>query len=484
MTKTPQSLLQSPNPAERQQGIKLLAQQTNRTAYETLIQLYKTETDPTTKELARRGALYIRQNAQKRQTASNPVVAPPSAPSTPTGGGNSLLRSSSTSPKPPTPTRPQAGVPLDDFEIPEESAIVPKAVPPPAPAKVEEPSKADEVIQFPPFEDPWDAEDWNKKIPVSEVKERQARDLVESAMTAYYSDGDEATALELLHKALGLNPNLRKDSFFSSLTSSLFEGVDMRESVRMLRNKDIREYYIKRHRGSETSKADQAFQAEYEKHTWSNVLVDLSLLVLFTAVGIFGVTLLILRGSNNLLESLMDLDPISGSLVSQLLGVLDNTFVILITIVGTINAVTGVLATALGAHLIARGILKAKSPLSYLVYNLTTMQTVRTIIGYGLGLLFIGGGTYLDVPLIYAMIPLGIFLPILSIEMFFRTIGKINLTYRFGIAKAFIAFLLGGIISGILSGIVTSLTGLLMSGYTTRIGEIISEFALSNGVSF
>ena len=112
------------------------------------------------------------------------------------------------------------------------------------------------------------------------------------------------------------------------------------------------------------------------------------------------------------------------------------------------------------------------------------MQMVRTIIGYGLALIFIGGGTYLDVPLIYAMIPLGIFLPILSIEMFFRTIGKINLTYRFGIAKAFIAFLLGGIISGILSGIVTSLTGLLLSGYTARIGEILSQLALSTGGSF
>lgn len=484
MTKTPQSLLQSPNPAERQQGIKLLAQQTSRTAYETLIQVYKTETDPTTKELARRGALYIRQNAQKRQTSSNAVVSTPSTQPAPTRGGNSLLRSSGTSPKPPVSTGSQAIVTLDDFDIPDEPVAPPQPTPPPTPAKVEEPSKTDEAVQFPPFEDPWDGEDWNKKIPVSESKERQARDLLESAMSAYYSDGDEATALELLHKALGINPNLRKDSFFSSLTSSLFEGVDMRESVRMLRNKDIREYYIKRYRGAETSKADQAFQAEYEKHNWSNVLVDLSLLVLFTAVGIFGVTLLLLRGSNNLVESLMGLDPFSASLVSQLLGVLDNTFVILITIVGTINAVTGVLATALGAHLIARGILKAQSPLSYLVYNLTTMQMVRTIIGYGLALLFIGGGTYLDVPLIYAMIPLGIFLPILSIEMFFRTIGKINLTYRFGIAKAFIAFLLGGIISGILSGIVTSITGLLLSSYTARIGEILSQLALSTGGSF
>ncbi|MFZ4827454.1 MAG: hypothetical protein ACOYLB_08860 [Phototrophicaceae bacterium] len=480
MAKTPQSLLQSPNPAERQQGIKLLAQQTSRTAYETLIQVYKTDTDPATKELARRGALYIRQNAQKRQTASNPVVDSKDAPPAPSRGANSLLRSSATSPKSPI-AKPSssslAEVKMGDFDIPDEQPVAP---PTPPPAPVTPPKSQDpqpqEVVTFAPFEDPWDGEDWNKRIPVTAQKEKQASGLVESAMSAYYSESDEATALELLHKALELNPNLRKDSFFSSLTSSLFEGVEMRESVRMLRNKKIRDYYINLYRGAESSKENQAFEAEYTKHTWSSVGIGLGVLFLLTAVGIFGVATLVLGGGDNLVQNLMELDPISASLVSQLLAVLDNTFVILVTLVGTINVVAGVLATALGAHLIARGMLGGKSPLPYLVHNLSTMLTVRTAIGYGLALLCVGGGTYLEIPLTYAMIPLAIFIPLLQIEMFFRTIGKINLTYRFGMLKAFIAFLIGGIISGILSGIVSALTTPLLGGYSARIAEIATQF--------
>ncbi len=113
-----------------------------------------------------------------------------------------------------------------------------------------------------PFYEEVDAEDLaevEKSVKVSVIKVERAKGMVDRALDAEVG-GDKDRAIDLLRRALKLNPNLKKDPFFLSQASNLTGTMSGEMAVDLLLKDEE-----KKKRGDEGG----------EDSSWSNAFIDL-----------------------------------------------------------------------------------------------------------------------------------------------------------------------------------------------------------------
>ncbi|PJF28782.1 MAG: hypothetical protein CUN52_11725 [Phototrophicales bacterium] len=121
-----------------------------------------------------------------------------------------------------------------------------------------------------------------KRITVDEASAQKARQLVQYA-GAQLDGGDKAKAVKALVKAIDLDPNLRHDSFYISLSES-FTQLEGDEAIRALRDESRIESAVQKDVQIKLDKATQAHREEIGSASGRDVLFDMGLFTLVSVV--------------------------------------------------------------------------------------------------------------------------------------------------------------------------------------------------------
>lgn len=289
-------MLESPNPAQRKQAVTALAKSKDRAALPYLAKIYKSDSDPEVKELARKAGLYIQQNSPSSSTAA--ATPPPASRSAPPAYNRSPIAEPDEdndylyAPPPSRNTGQGSGTftPLMDDDL--RDPLLYDDDEPEASAPSKPMSK-----------------------PVSKGDEERARILFEQAMTLH-TRGETDKALKSLAQAFMKNPNLRNDSYVMNAASSM-TGMDRERTGQVLLDGSLLKATKKAARGG----GGDGAVTNAEEPTWGDALVDL---VIYWLIN-FGIGILLVLVLVSFIRTLIDniTDPVERQ---QAEAVLQATF--------------------------------------------------------------------------------------------------------------------------------------------------------------
>lgn len=213
-------------------------------------------------------------------------------------------------------------------------------------------------------------------VEVSKVAEQRAQGYVDQAMNLHIQGKDDK-ALEALRKAFESNPNLRNDSYTTSLAGSLMGDMNANDAVDEIMAMDPRKEKRKR-------KNDDGTEAE--ELTWQTAAIDLAIYWVVTA-GITIVTLLILVA---LMQTGLSEIEAQAAASGQPLGPTEEAIIDFIRNWGMVGAIgLGLVSSLLSVvvlliqyvffHVSATAILGGVGSFTELVHRVTNLMTAFTV---------------------------------------------------------------------------------------------------------
>jgi hypothetical protein len=412
--------LQHSDPAKRREAILALGKLADARALPHLAQLYKTESDPTLRELAAKAGKHIQQSAaqRKRRTDELPHVPP-------------FVLDDSLLTTPPDPTPP--AFPEPPPYTPPAPATPPRYTPPP-PDALPDPDEFDRLTPAAaaakPAAQAESAPPPDK--PISERDRQRAKSLLQSAYN-YQTSGDSANALVTLAKALRLDPDLAGQSSAVGLASALVGGSG-RESI-----------------GLVLARAERADLKQTQAPVVDSDLIDALIaaavlfvvIVFFSVALVYGIVVFVFQANAVLLSTTISAADLQRELANFTLQTLlpealRNTSVTLLTTIINLMIVYWVGTTMGGVGSVVR----------YLKVILSLYIAFYLLLLAGFGLIIFGALSGSQSTL-ETLLPLGAYTLIGSVLLFI--VGQIYLTMRvqeFGLGNAIASVFVGGAVAG------------------------------------
>ncbi len=311
---------------------------------------------------------------------------------------------------------------------------------------------------------------------VSDRNKASAQKELNEAVTHQIND-DYSRMMKSMRKALKLNPNLRRDSYFLNLAESATGesgtvGVAMLDDVERQERVEREQARLKRDQNS------SEHWGEVNATSWQDVMFDLTLYFVIVAVGTMLALFIMIQSATafiNRLDENSELwrtnavdeegNPINLIEVEQSFRELGETleaipfaFVFGYGLGYGFSSVVTLLIMAALTHFTAQIILSGTGSIRYLLHRWTTLYSSRTIIVYFLA--------YIAIALVFNEGGLGIVVVLPSLVIFiitlatiFQSITLVGNSYNFGFVKSLVAFAVGGIAVIILSSLITAATG-------------------------
>jgi hypothetical protein len=301
------------------------------------------------------------------------------------------------------------------------------------------------------------------EIPVTDKNAEQARNHISAAMS-YQINDDRARAFKELRRALALNPNLRNDSYFTSLSEAV-TGKQGSEAFRLLSDDDTLSTLTK-------TQAEARRQRHMEEHLyrvrsakWNSATFDLGLFFLIAAIGAMLLTFITIQSAQALVSQYDErqtawdngeVDEVTGEPI-ELMEV-DDDFLAFSRRAGelpfvraTMNGLlVGVMATGslllwgMLTHGLSEKLLRGTGSLPYLMHRWASMLNVRLLVGFVLGgvgtvvIFALGGGTAI-------LVVAGLVGLILLFALFTMT-SRVAQAYNVSIVKGLVAVSIGALV--------------------------------------
>ena len=306
-------------------------------------------------------------------------------------------------------------------------------------------------------------EDKSPEIPVTSKDAKEAHERTSAAMT-YHMNDDRARAFKELRKALTLNPNLRNDAYFVSLSETV-TGKQGDEAFKQLSDDETLNILAK-------TQAESRRQRHMEEHLyrvrsarWDSAIFDLSLFFLLAAIGAMLLTFAAVQGAQALVsehdERLAgwinaEVDEATGEPIEPM--EVDEGFLEFSRRAGEHSFVrailngllVGVLATGslllwgVLTHGVADRLLRGTGTLPYLMHRWASMLNIRLLVslvvgGIGIAVIFsMGGGVVM-------LVVAGI-LGLIALLTLFTMMSLVAQSYSVSVVKGLIAVGIGALV--------------------------------------
>ncbi len=411
--------LQHSDPAKRREAVLALGKLADARALPHLAQLYKTESDPSVRELIAKAGKHIQQSAAERKRRTDelahvpPFVLDDSSPTTPSYAA------------PPAPEPPKAGAPplytpppTNDLPDPDEFDMLT-----PAAAAAKPAAKAESA---PPHDKP-----------ISDRDRQRAKSLLQSAYN-YQTSGDSAAALVTLAKALRLDPDLARQSSAVGLAAALVGGSGRESIALVLQRAERDDLKLAKAPAVDSDLVDALIAAA----------VLFVVIVFFSIALVYGIVVFVFQTNAALLNTTISAADLQRELANLTLQTLlpeamRNTSVTLLTTIINLMIVYWVGTNMGGVGSVVR----------YLKVILSLYIVFYLLLLAGFGLIIFGALSGSQSTL-ETFIPLGAYTLIGSVLVFL--VGQIYLTMRvqeFGLGSAIASVFVGGFVSGIVLNI-------------------------------
>ena len=353
-------------------------------------------------------------------------------------------------------------------------------------------SRTDASSEAPP-EAEYDKKGKLVKVAVSDEDHDKANALVNEAMTM--KDRDQlAKSMKTLSKALALNPNLRDDPYFLSLTEAV-TGLNGEEGIAKLYNKKMRDEITQKEVDDRKQQRLKEHDEVVSKTSWTDVGFDLVLFAIIASIVSVVVGVLVVQSAQGYIDRLeQNAEDVStarslGNVVTNpddstdiryyletddegepilfTLATYDfsfwetarelgqTEFLVVLGIGLAIGVGSAVQLAILNAvtHFVSSKVLRGVGNIRYLMHKNTSLLMNRTVlygIILGLGAIVIfgsGGGLIMQI--------IGGVVALFSLLVTFKIVSIVGNAYDFGFVKGFVA-------TSIASTVVTLIVGVGM----------------------
>lgn len=296
-------------------------------------------------------------------------------------------------------------------------------------------------------------------VKVSQKDEARARAAMDEALS-YYINKDLSKATLALMKALKVNPNLKSESYFTSLAGNVL-NADSDEALRILQDNSRRGEFVNSSRKTMKQKRKDDHYIKADELPWSAVGFDLIIFAAVTAVISFLMPLVTAQMITRMIEYQMGL---SAEELASASVMVSSEIAELITAINTIN-IPVLLAVALGTaaaaavsmliqgglvHLVATKLLGGVGTMRYTMCQILpfySMTTLIVFVWWCIAMAMLAAGA--DIIGLLCMAPLSF----VGIYMWFKLAGKVGGAYDFGTGKGCVSLILAYIVLGILSSL-------------------------------
>jgi tetratricopeptide (TPR) repeat protein len=325
-----------------------------------------------------------------------------------------------------------------------------------------------------------------KPRPITKEDEQRAKEYMDEALS-YQMRGEGNKALKALAKALQVNPNLERDSFFISVLGTA-TGTEGEAAMAMVRDKTHIKQVAINEKQLAREKRQQDHAKDTEQSTWPTALMDLAI---FTGILVIGTILAVLAigqsadgvitGYNASVDNYYLLletdpkaakfpDPVDPALWAQAeeLRVIGLPTALLAGLLVGVSSVVSTFIQLVLTHGVARMVFKGMGTLPHLIYKTISfyngkLPVLFVLILVGIILTFSGGGQ--TVATIFSGI-VGLYSTFLS----FKFIGRVTATYDFGMARGCLSVIIASAVVGVIGFIaqlvlLASVSSLLTSSF-------------------
>ena len=140
------------------------------------------------------------------------------------------------------------------------------------------------------------------RLNIDDADEKAARALLDDALS-YHTNGQTAKTMRSLAKALVLNPNLRGDSYFTSLAEEA-TGISGEAAVQMLYDDNKRENANQKSQKMKSSKRAERHHSEISSATWADVVFDMGLYFAISTVAAIIVGFIVVQSAQSYVNSI------------------------------------------------------------------------------------------------------------------------------------------------------------------------------------
>lgn len=329
---------------------------------------------------------------------------------------------------------------------------------------------------------------------VSDDDKQKAQSILNEAMN-FQMRGDKARLMRALAKAIGYDPNLRSDAFFTSLVEAA-TGQTGDAAIALLDDKSLQEQATKSVQQARKQQAVDAHLAEIDTASWRDVGFDLAVYFVMVLVGVVIVNFVAIQAATRYLAFVEQRNTVEwpsrvcadedGELVCrraltpeqvadgaeqedapiiapvnleagfrQALEDIRDTPIVTILLrggLGGLGAALQVLLLGAVIHGAAALLLRGSGRLPYSLHRIAGLLTSRTatlLVISGVGLLLVLSGNGLTIGTIF----LGIG-GLISVATVFALFGLVGKAYDFGLVKGIIASVIGlAVVGALASGI-------------------------------
>ena len=320
------------------------------------------------------------------------------------------------------------------------------------------------------------------KVVVDEASERRAAALINEALTANTA-GDPGRAMQILARALSMNPNLRSDPYFISVAEAA-TGRDGEEAIEHLFDDSAREKASQKQAAKLRKDAYAEHLETTSRATWADVAFDMGLLAVALAAVLIIASFIIVQSAdgyvNRVNQNRLDVvearragrvvaDEESSNFGKYFKAELnadgnpiyfeemepDANFLATAQDIASIDALT-IFAIGLGGglaaafltftaagimHGTARSVLRGTGSFRYLVHRVASLLASRTVIygvlasAGGAAVFFMGGGIATTI--------VGGALALFTLTVVYKLVTTVGQAYHFGPVKGMVATIAG-----------------------------------------
>jgi hypothetical protein len=386
--------LRSSDARIRREAIIALGKSNDPSALAPLAEIYRSDPDPTLRDLALKAGRFLKQ--QVGQVAT-PAQAAPSARSMTASESERIRRQVEE---------------YDDNEV------------------VDTPTKPE-----PP----------RPKRPVTEHDVQRSKSYIDSALTLS-ERGESGKAAKLLQQAIEVNPDIVRDNYFQSVAS----GITNRsgdDAIAFLLDKQQTTSFARQNAREQVQKRKSKHLDESRESSWMGVGLEAFLFFIINSAGIALISLVIFQVMQNALQDPTTLNELQlpRSVRSQLdvFTQVGMGFVFLVAVFYGFGQVVSIFVFGFVVHVAAVFIFQGKGLLRHFLDKLLGFYNKRLLVYYALGLL----ATFLTFGAGAALIGacLSIIISIFTLYMFFQQVQITAKAYDFGA--------LGGCLSNVTGGV-------------------------------
>ena len=301
------------------------------------------------------------------------------------------------------------------------------------------------------------------EIPVSDKQAAEAREHTNAALT-YQMNDDKARACKELRQALALNPNLRHDAYFVSLSEAVV-GAQGDAAFQQLTDDNSLSDLARSQAEARRQREMQAHLERVQNAQWNSAIFDLGLFFLMAAIGAALLTFLAVQSAQSLVNQYderlaawtnAEVDEETGEPIepmevdadflafSRELGELPFVHAIRNGLLVGVLASASLLVWGALAHGIAGSVLRGTGTLPYLMHRWTSMLNMRLLAAFVLGgigivaIFSLGGGT--------AVLVMAGVLGLIALLTLFTMLSLVAQSYNVSVVKGLVAVLVGGLV--------------------------------------